>query len=365
MEGLQGLRSQIKELYRIHGVKLQILFKGMMLAAAIFTINNTVGSISILKNPIISLLLASLLSILPISLGITIIGLVAIGHIFKISILVAAVALILLFLLGMLSLRLSPDSKYTAIAAFVISSIGGAFSTPIILAMTSQISAVIPMLSGLISYRVLWLIKNSKETLAELSLVEAGLEFVEVLSKDGYLLCLIVITSFSFIAASIIKRVDAVESWKVGIVVGAGTNLVIGFLVKMILSTKLSILSILIWTIVGVVIGLIVEFFIHNVNYKATEMLDFEDDEYFYYVKAVPKKVKDPAPKVSESRLGKKSVTKGSARGDKKNTTTRNANTRNTSTRNTRDVAGNKGNKRSENKGSKSNKNKSNSRRKK
>ena len=30
-------------------------------------------------------------------------------------------------------------------------------------------------------------------------------------------------------------------------------------------------------------------FFVHNVDYSRTERLEFEDDEYYYYVKAVPK----------------------------------------------------------------------------
>ena len=41
--------------------------------------------------------------------------------------------------------------------------------------------------------------------------------------------------------------------------------------------------------VVTVAAGLIAEFFFLSVDYSRTETLQFEDDEYYYYVKAVPK----------------------------------------------------------------------------
>jgi hypothetical protein len=38
-----------------------------------------------------------------------------------------------------------------------------------------------------------------------------------------------------------------------------------------------------------VIIGLILELFFFSVDYAKSENLQYEDDEYYYYVKAVPK----------------------------------------------------------------------------
>lgn len=53
--------------------------------------------------------------------------------------------------------------------------------------------------------------------------------------------------------------------------------------------------------ILSVLIGLVIEFFVLGVDYSRSEVTQFEDDEYVYYVKAVPKSM------VSET---KKSVKK-------------------------------------------------------
>ena len=41
--------------------------------------------------------------------------------------------------------------------------------------------------------------------------------------------------------------------------------------------------------VVSVVIALIYQFFVFAVDYTRTEYLQYEDDDYYYYVKAVPK----------------------------------------------------------------------------
>ena len=47
--------------------------------------------------------------------------------------------------------------------------------------------------------------------------------------------------------------------------------------------------SVIIAGVVSAVIGLVIEFFVLGVDYSRSEVTQFEDDEYVYYVKAVPK----------------------------------------------------------------------------
>ena len=47
--------------------------------------------------------------------------------------------------------------------------------------------------------------------------------------------------------------------------------------------------SLIIGSLVAVIFGFILEFFFFSVDYARSESLQFEDDEYYYYVKAVPK----------------------------------------------------------------------------
>ena len=48
-------------------------------------------------------------------------------------------------------------------------------------------------------------------------------------------------------------------------------------------------INLIVYTVVSVVVGLLLEFFVFGGDYSRTERLEYEDDEYYYYVKAVPK----------------------------------------------------------------------------
>ena len=51
----------------------------------------------------------------------------------------------------------------------------------------------------------------------------------------------------------------------------------------------IDVVALIIYTVISVVIGLVLEFFVFGGDYTRTERLEYEDDEYYYYVKAVPK----------------------------------------------------------------------------
>ena len=53
--------------------------------------------------------------------------------------------------------------------------------------------------------------------------------------------------------------------------------------------TNISILALILGTVVSLLLVKSLQFFVFNVDYTRTEYVQFEDDEYYYYVKAIPK----------------------------------------------------------------------------
>ncbi len=88
-----------------------------------------------------------------------------------------------------------------------------------------------------------------------------------------------------------------------------GLAIAIFFIVKGIRGGVL--LSILATTIIAIFAGVVIQFIFMNLDYARTENVQFEDDEYYYYVKAVPKKMIAKEEKVvkhfgNTGSLGKK-----------------------------------------------------------
>ena len=69
--------------------------------------------------------------------------------------------------------------------------------------------------------------------------------------------------------------------------------------------------------VLAVAIGLVLEYLFFNVDYKHKESLQFEDDDYVYYVSAIPKVKSGAEPQKEVKRLKKESDEKAASK-DKK-----------------------------------------------
>ena len=104
------------------------------------------------------------------------------------------------------------------------------------------------------------------------------------------------------IAVYMIKSLPIDYSWKIALGMGVVVNVLIILIGCSALEVDMSIGGVFISTMISAVIVLIIQFFIFNVDYSRTENVQFEDDEYYYYVKAIPK-VSVEAPDVNVKRF--------------------------------------------------------------
>ena len=101
-------------------------------------------------------------------------------------------------------------------------------------------------------------------------------------------------------------------AWRIAIVAGGVIYIVIMLAGSMSLGISISVFSLIIYTVVAVLVGIILEFFVFGGDYTRTERLEYEDDDYYYYVKAVPKAL------VATSERSIKKINGESAREERK-----------------------------------------------
>ena len=78
-------------------------------------------------------------------------------------------------------------------------------------------------------------------------------------------------------------------AWRVSIVAGGVTYIFLMLVGGLFLNVQTSILELLIFSVIAILIGMVLELFVFGGDYSRTERLEYEDEEYYYYVKAVPK----------------------------------------------------------------------------
>ena len=116
---------------------------------------------------------------------------------------------------------------------------------------------------------------------------------------------------------SMIRKRDIPHCWKIAAVFGALVDLLILAVGAAVLGVKLNLGMLLISHVLAVAIGLVLEYLFFNVDYKHKESLQFEDDDYVYYVSAIPKVKSGAEPQKEVKRLKKESNEKAASK-DKK-----------------------------------------------
>ena len=95
--------------------------------------------------------------------------------------------------------------------------------------------------------------------------------------------------SVTVIAVNVIKRLPIDHSWTIALFSGIIIDMFTVIIVGIRLDIKINAGALIIGSLLSALIAVIIKFFIFAVDYEKTERVQFEDDEYYYYVKAVPK----------------------------------------------------------------------------
>lgn len=104
------------------------------------------------------------------------------------------------------------------------------------------------------------------------------------------------------------RKLSIDNAWKIAIVSGTLVYVIVVVIGRVTMHVDVPYVAVIIGTIVSILLALVLEFFAFAVDYSRTKDLQFEDDEYFYYVKAVPK-VTVTAPEKTVKRINERQET--------------------------------------------------------
>lgn len=292
MSSLLEMRENLRNFYSRNEVYLLPLLKCVLALITLMVLNTNLGYMSKINNPILILLVALMCSVLPMNLLVIISAVFVMLHCYAISLECAVVVGSVFLLLFLLYYRFAP--KDTLILVFLPLCFGLKipFTLPLVVGLLCGPASVVSVACGVIVYYVIHYVKESASVIMSLDADSTISKFRYVL--DGLLdnkAMMVVIISFcvTTIIVYIIRRLSVDHAWTIAMFAGAVTNVVILLVGDLMYDTGISVLSLILGSIAALAIAKVIEFFAFNVDYTRTEYVQFEDDEYYYYVKAIPK----------------------------------------------------------------------------
>lgn len=309
MMPLLVFRERVKNFYQRNDVYLIPIIKFIFAFIAFWTINKEIGFDGRLKSLPIVLGISLLSAFTPSAIMVLLAGVVSLLHVYFISPILSVIVLIILMILYFLFARYTPKQGYVLLAVPILFLLKIPYVIPILLGLVSTPVAMVTTSCGVIIYYMFQIIKTAVTMQINISvedIIQLYTYVIDSLTGNRQMIITIVIFSLIIMVTYFIRKMSFDYAFEISIVAGGLTS-ILGFLISyLILNRSDQILSMILGTIVSTGLVYIIHFFRLTLDYSGVEHARFEDDVYYYYVKAVPK-VTVTVPQVNVKHFNVKS----------------------------------------------------------
>ena len=292
MTTLLEIREKMKLFMGKYDIYIIPLMKFLLALITFLMINGSVGFMEQAKNPAISLIFALMSSFLPVNMIAVFGSILVLAHAYALSLEFFVIAFVVILLMVLLFFRTAPQYGYLLILTPLAFVLKVPYVVPLAMGLMGTPAAAIPVACGTVVYYLLHYMKLNTTMLS-------GTETDSMKQKITYLIdnvvrnkeMMLMATAFALtlLIVYVVRRMSIDYAWSIAIGTGAVVDFVVLLLGSMVMSVSLKVLPVLIGSVISAALAILLQLTVFSMDYSRTEYVQFEDDEYYYYVKAVPK----------------------------------------------------------------------------
>ena len=288
MTQLLVLREHIQKFYQKYAPFLNLFFRFMIGFVAFSSINRIIGYNPVLNQVYVELFLAALSMLMPGGVLLFASAAFASVHIFYVSRILAFVVALIFAIFYFAYLKFVPKHAYAVFAIPIAFPLNLVYGVPVFLGLIMTPIAIVPITCGVGIYFLLqavtFVVSSSVDTSTNLYHTVLQ-QFFE--SEEMYVM--IIVFSLVSIIVYVLRNREWNYAFEIAIVSGVVSNAVLLLIIKYLLDININVVSIVTGSILSGVLVWVIQFMRLALNYASVEHLQFEDEEYYYYVRAVPK----------------------------------------------------------------------------
>lgn len=292
MTTILELREKIKIFMGKYDIYIIPLMKFLLAIIAFAMIYGNVGFMERAKDPSIVLILALMCSFLPVNLVAVFGGILILAHAYALSLEFFALAFIIILLMVLLFFRTAPQYGYLLILTPIAFVLKVPYVVPLAMGLVGTPAAAIPVACGTIVFYLLHYMKLNTTMLSGTeteSMKQKITYLIDNVVRNKEMLLMAVAFALTLLIVYVVRRMSIDYAWSIAIGTGAVVELVVLLIGSMIFSVSLKLLGVLAGCVVSAGLAFLLQLTVFSMDYSRTEYVQFEDDEYYYYVKAVPK----------------------------------------------------------------------------
>lgn len=292
MAQLLLIREQIKSIYSRYEAFIVPILKFLLALITMIFINHNIGYAERLSGTAVTILVALFCSFLPLNFIVMIGAVFILLHLYALSLEAVLVVGALVFLMFLLYFRFAPKDTVLLILTPLLFSMKIPYVIPLSAGLVGTPASMVSVGCGVVIYYALSYVSLNASVLVASdteTVFEKIRTLIDAIIQNKEMLMVIVAFSATILTVYLIRRLSVDHSWTIAIITGTLMNILIILIGDLKYNTYISIVGLIFGSIISIFVSIVLKFFIFNVDYGRTERVQFEDDEYYYYVKAVPK----------------------------------------------------------------------------
>ena len=292
MDNIYVMRERIEAVYGKHSKWFDKAFQFILAMVTFTMINQNTGFMKSLSSPVISLALSVVATFLPPMMTVVLATVLVLAHTLAASVGIFAVTALIFLIMYIFYIRLAPKMAFVVLLTPIAFALKIPFVVPVTCALIYTPVSLVPMGCGTVIFYMMEYLKKmstASKTSGSKAMLSDITTFVQKVFQNKEMWIYIVAFIIGFFVIYTIRRQEMDHAWKIGIIAGAIANVVITAIGSTVMGVNASYGSLIFGNILAAVVGFVLELFLFSVDYARSERLQFEDDEYYYYVKAIPK----------------------------------------------------------------------------
>lgn len=307
MNWLISLRNGLGSFLTQHDTVFRGLLKFLIAFAAFQSINLMLGQTVVVNHLFVVLVLAGICTFLPTS-SILLIGFVmALLHFYGISLEAALAGGGMLVVLLLLYFSFAPKTAFPLLLGAAAAGTGFPCASAVLLGLFAGPGAAIGVGFGILVYYLIRMVGQFGGSLEATSadaadaLMEKMISLISMILANREMLFTAVICVIVTWIVMMLRRTPLSIGWILASAAGMITYVIGKAAGQILLGVNMNWLHIGTEVLLGMLLAVLAQLFLFNLEFRKTENVQFEDDEYYYYVKAVPKKKVEPRTSAGRS----------------------------------------------------------------
>ncbi len=292
MTTLLVAKQILMTLYSKYEVYITPLLKFLLALISLLLINSRLGYMDSIDKLTVVLIVALMCSFMPMNFIVIMAALFTLLHLYSFSLECAVVVGAGFLLMFLLYLRFSPKDTLVVLLLPICFLLKIPYVIPIAMGLIGTPASAVSVACGVIAYYMIHYIVQNVSVIASMADEETAAKFkfiIDGLIGNKEMVVTIIAFIITVILVYIIRRLSMDYAWTIAMAAGAIVNIMILLVGDLMFDTNVALFGVILGTIISLLLTAVLQFFVFNVDYSRTEKVQFEDDEYYYYVKAVPK----------------------------------------------------------------------------